>query len=112
MAPISSIPGTLAPAEAAGQPPAVENIEDAARQFEALLVEQMLRTMRESGGEGWMGTGEDKSAESLMGYAEQEISRVIAASGGFGLAKMVSAGLTPRSDEKPMQPGLRTDPSR
>jgi Rod binding domain-containing protein len=68
-------------------------ILSAARQFESLLVEQMLRSMRESSGGGWMGTGEDQAGGALMEYAEQELSRVIAAGGGFGLAQMISQGL-------------------
>jgi Rod binding domain-containing protein len=72
---------------------ASKDVLGAARQFESLLVEQMLKSMRESSGGGWMGTGEDQAGGALMEYAEQELSRVIAAGGGFGLAQMISQGL-------------------
>lgn len=83
---------------------------ESAEQFEALLIEQMLRSMRSAEGEGWMGTGSDASGASLMEYAEQEISRVIASGGGFGLAKVVRESLTPRSDETPA--AAHTHPNR
>ena len=70
-----------------------EKIADAIQQFETLLIEQMLRSMRGSDSDGWMGTEKDSSAESLMEYAEQEFARVIASNGGFGLAKLLSEGL-------------------
>lgn len=71
-----------------------EKIADAAHQFEALLVEQMLRTMRGS----WLGAEDDKSSESLMEYAEQEFARVMTAGGGFGLARMISDSLSRTRD--------------
>ena len=70
-----------------------EKIADAIQQFETLLIEQMLRSMRSSDSDGWMGTEKDSSSESLMEYAEQEFARVIANNGGFGLAKLLSDGL-------------------
>jgi Rod binding domain-containing protein len=94
-----------------GQPEITKDaVATSAEQFEALLVAQMLRSMRETEGAGWMGGGEDQAGASLMEYAEQEISRVIAANGGFGLAKMVGESLTPRSDATPSV--ARTYPNR
>lgn len=70
-----------------------EKVLDAARQFEALLTEQLLRNMRESAQSGWMESQGDKSSESLMEFAEQEFAKVIAAGGGFGLARMIAQNL-------------------
>jgi Rod binding domain-containing protein len=67
-------------------------IADAAGQFEALLIGQMLKSMREEGS-GWLGTGEDKSADAVMGFAEEQFAAALSAGGGLGLAKMVGAGL-------------------
>ena len=69
-------------------------IKDAARQFEALLIGQMMKSMRDSEG-GWMGTGEDESAASAMEYGTEMFAQSLANSGGLGLAKMVVAGLKP-----------------
>lgn len=74
---------------------------DAAKQFEALLIGQMLKTMRE-GGSGWLGSGEDQASESAMGMAEEHFAAALSASGGLGLANTVERGLTaaPHSPNK------------
>jgi Rod binding domain-containing protein len=65
----------------------------AAGQFESLLIAQMLKSMRESES-GWLGTGEEDSAsDSAMAMAEEHFASAITAAGGFGLAKIVNAGL-------------------
>jgi flagellar protein FlgJ len=92
---------------AESQRPQPRNLAEAAQQFESLLIEQMLRSMRETEGEGWMGSGSDQAGASLMEFAEQEMSRVIAAGGGFGLAKLLRDSLTPRSDKTPAEAGTR-----
>ena len=64
----------------------------AAKQFEALLIAQMLKTMREEGS-GWLGTGDDKTADSAMSMAEEHMASAISAAGGFGLSKVVAKDL-------------------
>lgn len=100
----------LVPVPPEGRTDQPRDLAESAQQFESLLIEQMLRSMREAEGKGWMGGGSDQAGASLMEYAEQEMSRVIAAGGGFGLAKMVRESLTPRSDATPAPD--RTNPSR
>jgi Rod binding domain-containing protein len=63
---------------------------DAASQFEALLIGQMLRAVRESG--GWLGTS-DPSGDCATEYAEQQLAAVIAAHGGLGLGTLIAKGL-------------------
>ncbi len=73
---------------------------DAAKQFEALLIGQMLKSMRESGS-GWLGSGEDQAAESAMGMAEEHFAQALSSSGGFGLASTIQHGLeTPKHPSK------------
>jgi len=64
----------------------------AAGQFEALLIGQMLKSVRESES-GWLGTGDDSSSDSVMGMAEEHLSSAITAAGGFGLGKLLKTGL-------------------
>lgn len=66
---------------------------ESARQFEALLIAQMMKSMREAGSGGWLGSGEDKTAESAMELAEEQFSQALAAQGGLGLANMIVQGL-------------------
>ncbi len=72
-------------------------IRDAAQQFETLLVAQMLKTAREATDGGWMGSGEDQTAESAMGIAEESLARSMVLGGGLGLTKSVVAGLSKAS---------------
>ena len=69
----------------------------AAKDFEALLVGEMLRAVREEGS-GWLGTGEDQSSEAAFGLGEDQLARALSASGGFGLSKIIDAGLKKQSD--------------
>ncbi len=73
--------------------PRPNNVKEAATQFEALLVAQMLKEMRTASGSDFMGTGEDQSGACMLDYAEEHLSQVLAQQGGLGLARMVVAGL-------------------
>ena len=64
----------------------------AAGQFEALLIGQMLKSVRESES-GWLGTGDDSSSDSVMAMAEEHLASAITAAGGFGLGKLLKSGL-------------------
>jgi Rod binding domain-containing protein len=67
-------------------------IQEAARQFEALLISQMMKSMRDSEG-GWLGTDEDDADSSTMEYGQEIFSQALANNGGLGLAKLVVDGL-------------------
>jgi peptidoglycan hydrolase FlgJ len=90
--------GTLAAAAPKGstQP---GKIKDAAEQFEALMIGQLLKTARESGSSsGWLGTGqEDEAGQTSLDMAEQQLASVMAKSGGLGLTKIITQGLTKES---------------
>lgn len=106
---------TLENASHSGDTP--EKIAGVAKQFEALMVGQILKTARESSGGGWLDTeddSDDQTGSLVMEMAEQGFSQAIAARGGLGIAKMVTANLehseskhasasakTPSSDSQP-----------
>jgi Rod binding domain-containing protein len=69
-----------------------EKIKGAASSFEALLIGQMMKSMHDSEG-GWLGTGDDESAQSAMEYADESFAQALTASGGLGIASLVSKGL-------------------
>lgn len=62
-------------------------VEGAAKQFEALMIAQMLRTARENTED------QDSSASTMLDVADQQFSQVLANNGGLGLAKLVIKGL-------------------
>ncbi len=67
----------------------------AAQQFEALMIGQMLKSARsDSDTSSWMGAGEDdQTGQSAMEFAEQQLSGLMAKSGGLGLSKFITEGL-------------------
>jgi flagellar protein FlgJ len=67
-------------------------VRGAAEQFEALLIGQILKSVRESGG-GWLGSGGDSSSDTATEYAEQHFATTLAKQGGLGLADLISKGL-------------------
>ncbi|MCX6626817.1 MAG: hypothetical protein NTW28_04200 [Candidatus Solibacter sp.] len=87
-----SISSVLSAAAGATKSQTPEKVREAAQQFEALLMGQILRTERQSGS-GWLGSGEDSSAECATDYAEQQFAAVLAQQGGLGLADLISTGL-------------------
>lgn len=69
-------------------------IERAATDFEALLIERMLRSARESTeADSADSDGADQNS-AVMELGEQQFAQSLAHSGGFGIAKMVLAGLS------------------
>ena len=79
-----------------------KNTEEAARQFEALLIDQMLRSARETASDE-----EDSTAETTFDIAGQQFAQLIADRGGLGLAKLLAHGLLRATEAKnrPDDPG-------
>ncbi len=84
--------GALGGSTDAGAATKNQKASEAAKQFESLLIAQMLKTMREEES-GWLGTGEDKTADSAMSMAEEHLASALSAAGGFGLSKVVAKDL-------------------
>jgi Rod binding domain-containing protein len=67
--------------------------KDAAKQFEALMLTQLLRASHDEDS-GWLGGDEEEGASSCaMGLGEECFAQALAQRGGLGLARMVEAGL-------------------
>jgi peptidoglycan hydrolase FlgJ len=69
--------------------PKPKNAAEAAKQFEALLIGQMLRSAREAAASD----EHDSTGETMFDLAGQQFAQMLANSGGLGLAKMIAAGL-------------------
>jgi flagellar protein FlgJ len=64
---------------------------DAAQQFEAMLLQEMLKPMQSKEG-SWGGDDADKSGgdgDTLSSYGTEAVARAIAKGGGLGIAKQV-----------------------
>ena len=66
-------------------------VRDAAGQFEALLLQQILKSVREGDG-SWL-DGEDQAGDSSLAMAEEYLAGALAKNGGLGLAQLIAAGL-------------------
>jgi Rod binding domain-containing protein len=73
-------------------------IEHAAKQFESLLIAQILKSTHESGSAGWLGSGEDQTADASMELAEEQFAQALASRGGLGLSKLIMRGLVTESE--------------
>jgi flagellar protein FlgJ len=100
MEPVFSAPVTLAAQRTDTAKDTPAKIQQAARDFEALLLAQMLKSEREASGGGLTGDGaDDNEANSTMiELGEQQLAQALASSGGFGIAKMVVIGLAKNAD--------------
>jgi Rod binding domain-containing protein len=85
-------------AEGQAAPP-VPRGRDAAEQFEALLLTQILHSAHDEES-GWLGSGDD-SAESCAGdYAEQQLAVMLAQKGGLGLSKLIATALEETGEKR------------
>lgn len=68
----------------------------AAQDFEALLIGQMLHSMREEGS-SWLGTGDDDASATAFSFGEDQLAKALTKGGGLGLAKVIASGLAAKS---------------
>jgi Rod binding domain-containing protein len=73
--------------------PQPKNVPQAAEQFEALLLAQMLKGAHDESSGGWLGTGDDQAGSSMVELAEEHLAQVMASRGGLGLAGLIAGGL-------------------
>jgi flagellar protein FlgJ len=66
-------------------------ITQAAQQFEAMLIGQIMHSSHSSDG-GWLGS-DDSSSSCATDFAEEQLANTMAQQGGFGLAKMITQNL-------------------
>ena len=101
MSGIEKLPPSAAPLPQSGAEQA--KIEKAAKQFESLLIGQIMKSMHEAGSSGWLGGGDDQAGEAAMEMAEDQFAQALASRGGLGLARLIMQGLSARSGE-PVEP--------
>lgn len=64
---------------------------EAASQFEALLLGQMLRSAHD--GSGLDGEQQDSATETMWDMGAQQFAQVLAKSGGLGIGRMIASSL-------------------
>ncbi len=71
---------------------APRTVAEAARQFEALLIGELLKSAR-GGEDGWLGSGEDPGDATAAGRSEEQFAQARAQSGGLGLGARIAGSL-------------------
>ena len=100
IASLSSLTGPSMPGLTGAAKDDPAKVREAAQQFEALLLGQILRGVRESG-EGWLGSGGDATGDCATDFAEQQLAQLLAEKGGLGLAALISKGIEQKAAETP-----------
>jgi len=92
-----NIPSVLpAQSDIAAQTRQKAKLADAAHEFEASLLQELLKPMQ-SGKNSWGGEGdgedggEDNSFDTIRSFGTEAVAKAISKGGGFGIAKQVVA---------------------
>jgi len=90
--------GTRLTAAAAPNDP--KKIHDAAQQFESLMIEEMLKTVREDSDDDALSGGDDADSSSglAMDMAQGFFAQAIAGKGGLGLADTIARGVETQAE--------------
>ena len=83
----------------------------AAKEFEALIIGQMLKSVRESSFGGGWGTG-DQAGDTALEMADQQMSQMLASNGGLGLARLITKGLEQRLAATAEDPAVPPNPAK
>lgn len=75
-------------------------VERAAKAFESLLIGQILKASHADGSAAWLGSDDDPAGDSATELAEEQFAQALASSGGLGLAKLITKGLTTESQNQ------------
>jgi flagellar protein FlgJ len=86
---VSSQPGTAVE----GQKQA--KLVDAAQQFEATMLQELLKPMQH-GQDGWGGEekSDDSASDTISSFGTEAIAKAISKGGGFGIAKQIVSKVT------------------
>ena len=82
--------GLLSPTGAAADTQRQTKLVDAAQQFEAMMLQELLKPMR-GGADSWGGEekSEDSASETISSFGSEAFAKAISKGGGFGIAKQV-----------------------
>ncbi len=70
----------------------VKDVKSAAREFEALLIGQLMQSAFSPEQMG-LGGEMDSGGQTMLDFGREHLARVIAEGGGLGLGKLIESGL-------------------
>jgi flagellar protein FlgJ len=89
-------PGLSAPTEAAR----TAKLTDAAQQFEAMMLQEMLKPLRFGATDSEDDGQQDGPSETMRGFANEAIGKALARTGQFGLARQIIRQVTVEHSQK------------
>jgi len=95
IAPLGSHVHALNSASATASTPSPAKLHEISQQFEALLIGEMLKGVREAAKDSGMDgdDDDDPAGDSAMDMAQTQFAQAIAAQGGLGLSHLIETGL-------------------
>jgi len=69
-------------------------LREAAMDFEALLIAQVLHSFRGDAGDKGLNGDSNSSSSTMMEFAEQHLAQVMSRQGGLGLHQLIVQGLS------------------
>ncbi len=81
-----------------------DKIKNAASQFEALMIGQILKAAHGDSDDGGLGGDTDPASASAMDFANDYFARAMAAKGGLGLTNMIVGGLSKQAAAEKQAP--------
>jgi Rod binding domain-containing protein len=96
--------GAVAPPD---QKPA--KLAEAARQFEALMIGELLKSA-DGDKATWLGDDADNASETAMGMAQTQLAQAMASRGGFGLASTIERAMTRPAPAAPDATAINNSP--
>jgi Rod binding domain-containing protein len=104
----SFLPGSTPTGGVSTAPKKTDKLHEAAQQFEALMIGEMMKSVRQSSESGWLGSScEDGSTDQAVEMAESNFAKALAMSGGFGLSRMVEKTVAAQNEQLQAGSGLR-----
>lgn len=64
------------------------------------MIGQILKSSHADGSANWLGCDDDPAGDSATELAEEQFAQALASTGGLGLAKLITQGLTTASITK------------
>jgi len=100
--PISALAPHIHALGAAPASPSPAKLHEVAQQFEALLIGEMLKGVREATKDSGMDgdDDDDPAGDSAMDMAQTQFAQSIAAQGGLGLSHLIETGLARDSENQ------------
>lgn len=74
-------------------PDAKEQAGEIGRQFEAMLIQEVIKAARSAGGGGWLGDDANETSEATAEMGEEFLARAMAGQGGLGLGKELAKAI-------------------